>query len=101
MSLSGFFTINVYSIAILAVIFIQIRNSAEKNLLPQRLFIWILLVTAVMLVMDILSRLDGYPGTLYAVANQTGNFQIFLLSPVLPSLWLLYVNSQVDDASGK
>jgi diguanylate cyclase (GGDEF)-like protein len=51
--------------------------------------------------MDILSRLDGHPGTLYAVANQTGNFLIFLLSPVLPSLWLLYAYSQVDDAVRK
>jgi diguanylate cyclase (GGDEF)-like protein len=99
-SLPGYFIINAYSIAILAVIFIQSRNSTEKNLLPQRLFIWILLVTAVMLVMDTLSRLDGHPGTLYAVANQTGNFLIFLLSPALPSLWLLYVYNQVDDTSG-
>lgn len=51
--------------------------------------------TILMLIVDILSRFDGHPGSFYVVSNQVGNFMIFLLSPVLPSLWLLYVHNQV------
>ncbi len=101
MSLSSNVTINLYSIAVLVIIFIQNMKSTEKNLLPQKYFIRILLVTALMLVMDILSRFDGRPGTLHAAANQVGNFLIFLLSPVLPSLWLLFIHSKVDDGTRK
>lgn len=101
MSLSSNATVNLYSIAILAIIFTQTLKSTEKNLLPQKYFKRILLVTALMLVMDILSRFDGRPGTLYSAANQAGNFLIFLLSPVLPSLWLLYAHSHIEDTAGK
>jgi diguanylate cyclase (GGDEF)-like protein len=94
-------TINLYSIAILVIIFIQTLRSTEKNLLPQKLFVRILLVTALMLVMDILSRFDGHPGTLYGTANHVGNFTVFFLSPVLPSSWLLYVCSQIENGAGK
>lgn len=44
-----------------------------------------------MLIMDILSRFDGRPDTIYPVINHFGNFMIFLLNPIIPSLWLLYV----------
>mgnify|MGYP000988316462 CR=1 FL=1 len=101
MTLSGYFTINLYSIAILAIIFIQMLRSSDKYLLPQKLFMWVLLVTAVMLVMDILSRFDGHPGTLYEAANHIGNFMIFLLSPILPSIWLLYTHSRVQKGECK
>lgn len=101
MSLSSNLTINLYSIAILVIIFFQTLRSSEKYLLPQKFYMQALLVTAVLLVLDILSRFDGYPGTLYAVVNYGANFLMFLLSPVLPSLWLLYAYSQVDDAAHK
>jgi diguanylate cyclase (GGDEF)-like protein len=85
----------VYSVVILMLIFFHALKSTEKNLLQQKLFVSMLLVTVFLLITDILSRFDGRPGTTYAAANQVGNFIIFLLSPVLPSLWLLYVQSQV------
>jgi diguanylate cyclase (GGDEF)-like protein len=48
-----------------------------------------------MLVVDILSRFDGNPGTIYAFVNRFSNFLIYLLNPVFPSLWLLYVHYQI------
>jgi diguanylate cyclase (GGDEF)-like protein len=50
-----------------------------------------MIVTAIMLPVDIISRFDGQPGTLNDIMNRVGNFTIFLLNPLLPSLWLLYV----------
>lgn len=75
-------------------------RSPDKSLLHLKLFICVLLLTVLMLIVDILSRFDGYPGTYYAAVNQVGNFLIFLLSPVLPLLWLYYVHSQIEDAAG-
>jgi diguanylate cyclase (GGDEF) domain len=54
-----------------------------------------------MLVVDIFSRFDGKPGTIYPVINHLGNFLIFLLSPTIPTLWLLYVHYQVFHEEGK
>lgn len=101
MSLSSNLMINLYSIALLIFIFIQTWRNSEKSLLPQKLFNWILIVTILLLLMDILSRFDGNPGTAYAAANQAGNFLIFLMYPVLPSLWLLYTLSQIDNGTVK
>jgi diguanylate cyclase (GGDEF)-like protein len=101
MSLSGSLTINLYSIAILVIIFVHTLKSPERSLLQQKYFSLILVTTVLMLVTDVFSRFDGRPGTLYAAANQAGNFLMFLLSPVLPSLWLLYVHSQVNNPGSK
>jgi diguanylate cyclase (GGDEF)-like protein len=48
-----------------------------------------------MLGVDILSRFDGNAAGIYHVMNTFGNFVIFLMSPVLPSLWVAYVYLQV------
>lgn len=89
------FSLNVYSIILLAFIFIHALKQTEKNSLQNKLYMVMLQLTALMLVVDILSRLDGHPGTIYSVLNYFGNFMVFLLNPVLPSLWLLYAHFQV------
>lgn len=91
----------MFSLAILVIIFFQALYNPEKNLMQQKLFMLMLLVTLLMLVMDMLSRFDGNHGKLYPLANQAGNFFIFLLSPVLPSLWLLYAYSQLSPTGCK
>jgi len=52
-------------------------------------------ITIVMLVVDILSRFDGNPNTFYSIFNNLGNFLIFMLSPILPSIWLIYIYYQI------
>ncbi|HEY5467168.1 MAG TPA: diguanylate cyclase [Clostridia bacterium] len=95
MNFTGNLIINTYSIGILIFLYIYSRKNAENVHLQYRLFVTIVLVTAVMLAIDILSRLDGNPGTMYAVVNHVSNFLMFLLNPVIPSLWVLYVHHQV------
>lgn len=63
--------------------------------MQQKIFITMLLVTLAMLFLDIFSRLDGSPGTYYSVANYWGNFFMFLVSPVVPSFWLLYTHCEI------
>jgi len=45
-----------------------------------------------MLLIDILSKFDGNSSIIYVVFNHIGNFMLFLMSPVLPSLWVVYVH---------
>ena len=101
MNLTNVMAMNAYSILLLMVIYNHSMKNPEKNNLQQKLFVTMLQITAVMLVVDVLSRFDGNPGSIYPVINQAGNFLIFLLSPVLPSLWLLYVHFQIFDSEEK
>jgi len=54
-----------------------------------------------MLIIDILSRFDGNPETFYPIINHFSNFVFFLLNPILPSLWLLYVHNQIFSNTDK
>lgn len=95
MNLANNIIINVYSIGIVIIIFIfSLRENGEENL-QNKLYKGILMTTILMLAVDILSRFDGRPDTVYPLINQLGNFTIFLLSPVISSLWLLYVHDQI------
>lgn len=88
---------NVYSIIILAVIWASAVKLIDKKSFQDKLYILMLLLTAFMLSIDILSRFDGESEPINLVLNHTGNFLIFMLSPVLPSIWLLYVHFQVSN----
>ena len=80
---------------ILIMIYVfSIKQNDEKTL-QNKLYKNMLKVTIIMLIVDILSRFDGNQNTIYPVINHIGNFLIFLLSPVVPSLWLLYVHDQI------
>jgi diguanylate cyclase (GGDEF)-like protein len=70
-------------------------RSFDKESLQDKVFMSILYLTIVMLIIDILSRFDGRTDTIYPVINAFGNFMIFLLNPMLPSLWVIYVYLQV------
>lgn len=94
-SLSGNLIINVYSIILLIVIVIHVKKLNLMEFIQDRLFIMILYCTVLLLFLDILSRFDGRPNTIFPVINTLGNFLIFLFNPVLPSLWILYVHFQV------
>lgn len=87
--------INIYSIALLIIIYIHSFKQTEKDSMQHKLYMTMLYVAVLMLVVDIFSRFDGNPGTFYAIVNHFGNFMIYLLNPILPSLWLLYAHYQV------
>jgi diguanylate cyclase (GGDEF)-like protein len=50
-----------------------------------------MVVNAVMLVLDVIGRFDGTFHPLAPLLNHTGNLLLYLLSPVLPSCWVLYI----------
>ena len=95
MKLANNLIINIYSIVLLLIVCLHCLKHTEKESLHYKIYMMMLQVTILMLVVDIFSRFDGKPDTIYSVINHFGNFLIFLLSPILPSLWLSYVHFQV------
>lgn len=95
MSLMQNLIINIYSILILLVLYHQNNKFEDERKFNNKIFRSMMQLTFVLLVLDILSRFDGYPGSIYPLLNHIGNFFIFLLNPLLASLWLLYVHYQL------
>jgi NADH:ubiquinone oxidoreductase subunit 2 (subunit N) len=93
--------INIYSIVILIIIYFNSSKQDEKESLQQKLYMVILQLTMLMLVIDIFSRFDGKPDSIYQAINHFGNFVMFLLNPIVPSLWLLYVHYQTFQEENK
>ncbi|GAB6110001.1 GGDEF domain-containing protein [Fusibacter bizertensis] len=95
MDLTNNIILNIYSIIFLIIIYIYAENNDDKFSLQHKLYMKILMTTILLLFIDIFSRFDGNPDSFYPTVNYWGNLIIFLLNPVLPSLWLLYVHFQV------
>ncbi|SEW35789.1 GGDEF domain-containing protein [[Clostridium] fimetarium] len=95
MNLIGNIIINIYSIAVLLIVYIQYVKKQEKEFLQYKIFLMMLKTTVFLLIVDIFSRFDGSPNTIYVYINRICNFAAFSLNLVLPSLWILYVHDQV------
>ncbi len=93
--------INTYSILILVVISIQSYRDTDKNSWKHRIFGMMLKLTMFLLVMDIFGRFDGKTDALFPFFNHLGNFMLYMLNPVLPSLWLLYAHHQIFHSDKK
>jgi len=91
MTLSDNIVINGFSIAILILVLIYYERNGDKASRHTRLFLAMLKLGIVMMVVDSLGRFDGNPDTIYPMINNIGNFLLFVLAPVLPSVWLYYV----------
>lgn len=87
--------IDFYSIIILVIIYFNAARHDEKKSFSYRLFRMMLIITIISLAADMLSRFDGRPDTFYPIWNAFGNGFIFLLNPVMPSLWIIYASFQI------
>ncbi len=95
MDLMGNAILNLYSILLLCLIFIQASQNIDKKGFQNRVFYWMIITTILSLFMDIFSRFDGNPGTFYSTFNYVGNLTQYLLNPILGSLWLIYLRLQI------
>lgn len=95
MNLLSSSVLNIYSIILLGYIYYHAIRFTDKYFLTHKVYMYMLQVTILMLIVDNFSRFDGNPGTIYSALNFYGNFFIFLLNPILPTLWLLYVHCQI------
>lgn len=101
MSLQNNIIINTYSVLITLIICFHALKFFEKDSLQDKLYIMMLYITIVMLGIDILGRMDGFAVASYPVLNAVGNFLIFLMNPMIPSLWVTYVHFQIFCDEGK
>lgn len=101
MNFTGNLVINLYSAAIIIIIFFQSKKQDVKPSLQQKIYMMMLKLTLMLLVMDIFSRMDRGADTIYFFTNHFGNFMIFALNLVMPSLWLLYVYIQILQEESK
>jgi diguanylate cyclase (GGDEF)-like protein len=95
LNLTSIVVLNMYSVLLLTCILIYAVKNAGTDYIQQKLFLLIIKVTMLALIIDIFSRFDGGTKTIFYIINHLGNFFIFLINPVLPSLWLLYAHYQV------
>jgi diguanylate cyclase (GGDEF)-like protein len=85
----------VFSIVILLTVRLSCKRTDDSITFNSRLFASFIYTTGFLLIMDLLSRFDGRAYAFYPILNQIGNFIVFLLNPVLPIMWILYVHNQV------
>jgi diguanylate cyclase (GGDEF)-like protein len=90
--------LNVYSMVLIIVLLYKSETQGAKEVRHNRLYIRMLWLTGILLVVDMMGRMDGSPDTYLPLINRTGNFLLFLLSPIAPSLWLLYVHARIGKA---
>ncbi|KAF0224253.1 MAG: diguanylate cyclase [Erysipelotrichaceae bacterium] len=95
MGLNVNFALNAYSIIILFVLLFHSIKQSDKNSLQFKLYFSIITITLLSLIFDSLARLDGQPNTILPILNHVGNFTIFLVSPILPSIWILYIHDEI------
>ncbi len=95
LNLTSNIIINIYSAFLLIIIYFHSLKHTEKESLQHKLYMMMLHVTFWLLFLDIFSRFDGKPGTIYPFINYWGNFLVFLSVLILPSLWLLFAHYQV------
>lgn len=98
MELINNIVINVYSMAIVLIIYLRSQKDNDGSM-QHKLFIALLYTTFILLIFDIMSKFDGRPDTFFPVINHAGNFLLYLFVPVLPSLWLMYVHTQIYENS--
>jgi len=95
MNIIGNIIINLYSIAVLLIIYFQYVKKQEKEYLQYKIYVMMLKTTIFLLAMDIFGRFDGSPNTIYVYINHISNFIGFSMNLVLASLWIVYVHDQV------
>jgi diguanylate cyclase (GGDEF)-like protein len=95
MPLAHTLMLNSYSLIILAVILLSSNRLIDRRFLQNRLFILLLLIVMFLLPVDVFARLDGVRSPLFPVLNQVGNFLLYLINPIVPSIWMLYVYNQI------
>lgn len=87
--------INIYSLCILTVIFSNTKTVCKNKNFTDKIFILIVKMTMFLLVIDVMSRFDGERNELFPMINSIGNFVMFCMNLVLPSLWIMYAHGQI------
>lgn len=94
MNIFNIVDINILSLILVAFIYVKTRRHFDAPQIQSRIFAWILVSLAALLVIDSVARaVNRIPGGY--VWNVGWNFALFLTAPVPSAIWLLYCDYHV------
>lgn len=96
MSLENNIILNLYSVFLLFIIYFNSKKHHDMELFQNKIFLMIIKITGILLIIDMMSRFDGEANFIYPILNSLGNFLLFSLGPILPSLWFIYIHDQIN-----
>jgi hypothetical protein len=85
--------LNSYSAILVAILYFQAVRHENRHTLPFKFYKAELIATFILLFIDTLGRFDGNPGTIAEPLNHIFNALLYLFSPAIASLWLMYVGA--------
>lgn len=98
MSLIGNIIMNTFSAIILLTVYLYYYRSKSDMPHKLKMFSYLIIASLCMLVLDSLGRFDGQDGSFYGILNRAGNLMLFSFIPVIPSLWILFVDSYLNQS---
>jgi len=89
--------LNCFGLAVLLLIFLNIRRHINRYLLDQKLFLSLIFTTAMILVLDMFMWLfDGMPGILVRIAYLIVTVSYYVLNPLICVLWYFYTDYYIN-----
>ena len=92
-----FIVIDCFSLAILFLIFLNIRHhGSQQYLLDQKIFMLLILCDAIILVLDMgMWYFDGKPGALIRILYSVDTAVYYVLNPLICLIWYVYVDYEI------
>ncbi len=88
--------ISIFCVLFLAFIIINSRYRAEHHLLQHRIFLRLAVSVALILILDATTRaVENNEGFLWHILSWASNIALYILSPVITSLYVMYVDYQI------
>ncbi|MFB0921101.1 MAG: diguanylate cyclase [Oscillospiraceae bacterium] len=89
--------LNIFSLVLLTVVFVNMHNSTGAYLPDQKLFLFMCISDACILIFDSMQWIcDGHPGLIMYYVNLISNFLYYSFQLVPFILWCLYVRYQLS-----
>jgi diguanylate cyclase (GGDEF)-like protein len=98
MSLKANSVLDIYAILLLVVLQFYSSSGGSRVSKQHRVYVSMLVVTVSLLILDMVARFDGLSQPFFPAVNWLGNLLLFLITPLLPSLWVVYVYMQTRDS---
>ena len=87
---------SILSFIILIIIHVNVYSRSEKAFLQHKLFITLVRLNMILIVIDLLGwAFNGQPGMVNMALNIGFNLLLYLIGPLAPVLWILYVKFHV------
>lgn len=97
MNWMSYLSVSVYSMALLVFLCVYTLKESDKVSFSHKAYLIMVNLTFVLLVFDIISRLENKTGLVFNIVN-FANAALFLLGVWITSVWLLYVDFQIFES---